>query len=40
MSVAKQFVKYRCEVDRGEVVDAVDKAGNLKLKAWLKRAAA
>ncbi|KAG8864104.1 hypothetical protein FRB96_006978 [Tulasnella sp. 330] len=37
-NVARQFIKYRCDVDRGEVMDAVDKAGNLKLKAWLKRA--
>ncbi|KAG9038803.1 hypothetical protein FRB95_014352 [Tulasnella sp. JGI-2019a] len=39
VNVAKQFIKYRCDVDRVEILDAVDRAGNLKLKAWLRRAA-
>ncbi|KAG8904363.1 hypothetical protein FRB99_001864 [Tulasnella sp. 403] len=36
-NIAKTFVKYRCGVDRSDIMDAMDRSGNLKLKTWLKR---
>lgn len=34
----KEFIKYRCDVDRAEVKGAVDKTGQLNLKKWLNKA--
>ena len=34
----KEFMKYRCDVDRSEVKSAVDKTGQLNLKKWLNKA--
>ncbi|KAG9012699.1 hypothetical protein FRB90_006514 [Tulasnella sp. 427] len=39
-TVTKPFVKYRCAAQRGDVVEAIEKSGNLKLKSWLKRGGA
>ncbi|KAG8912837.1 hypothetical protein FRC00_003651 [Tulasnella sp. 408] len=36
-NISKPFVKYRCAAQRGDIVEAVEKSGNLKLKSWLKR---
>lgn len=36
-NMSKPFVKYRCAAQRGDIVEAVEKSGNLKLKSWLKR---
>lgn len=39
-NITKPFVKYRCAAQRGDIVEAVEKSGNLKLKSWLKRGGA
>lgn len=36
-TITKPFVKYRCAAQRGDIVEAVEKSGNLKLNSWLKR---
>lgn len=33
----REFVKYRCEVDRADVKSTVDKTGQLNLKKWLNK---
>ncbi|KAG8927044.1 hypothetical protein FRC01_008072 [Tulasnella sp. 417] len=39
-TITRPFVKYRCAAQRGDIVEAVEKSGNLKLKSWLKRGGA
>ncbi|KIP05797.1 hypothetical protein PHLGIDRAFT_73697 [Phlebiopsis gigantea 11061_1 CR5-6] len=36
--IGKEFMKYRCDADRSEIKDAVDKTGQLSLKKWLTKA--
>jgi origin recognition complex subunit 4 len=37
-NVAKEFVKYRCAVQRLDVKKAVEKMGETNLKKWLSKA--
>jgi origin recognition complex subunit 4 len=37
-SVAKEFLRYRCVVEREEVKKAVEKMGQTNLKKWLSKA--
>jgi origin recognition complex subunit 4 len=37
-SIAKEFARYRCIVERGEVKKAVEKMGQTNLKKWLSKA--
>ncbi|TFK43502.1 origin recognition complex subunit 4 C-terminus-domain-containing protein [Crucibulum laeve] len=37
-TVVKEFIKYRCVVERDEVKKTVDKTGQINLKKWLNRA--
>ncbi|KAF9478148.1 hypothetical protein BDN70DRAFT_906883 [Pholiota conissans] len=35
--IAKQFIKYRCAVDRHDIKGIVEKAGSTNLKKWLNK---
>jgi origin recognition complex subunit 4 len=37
-NIAKEFVRYRCVVERDEVKKAVEKMGQTNLKKWLNKA--
>ncbi|KAF8204796.1 hypothetical protein BJ912DRAFT_1072905 [Pholiota molesta] len=37
-SIAKQFIKYRCAVDRLDIKAIIEKSGNTNLKKWLNKA--
>jgi origin recognition complex subunit 4 len=37
-AIAKEFVRYRCTVDRAEVKRAVDTIGQTNLKKWFAKA--
>jgi origin recognition complex subunit 4 len=37
-NISKEFVRYRCVVDREEVKKAVEKMGQTNLKKWLSKA--
>jgi origin recognition complex subunit 4 len=36
-TTAKQYIKYRCAVERYEIKEGIEKQGNTNLKHWLKR---
>ena len=36
-TIAKQYVRYRCAVERHEIKEGIEKQGNTNLKHWLKR---
>ena len=37
-SIPKEFLKYRCVVDRAEVKKGIEMTGQINLKKWLMRA--
>lgn len=37
-NIPKEFVKYRCVAERGDVKKAVDRVGMISLKKWLGKA--
>jgi origin recognition complex subunit 4 len=37
-SIPKEFLKYRCIVDRADVKKAVETTGQINLKKWLTKA--
>lgn len=38
VGTGREFVKYRCDIDRAEVKNAVETLGQLNLKKWLNKA--
>ena len=38
VGTGKEFIKYRCAVERNDVKMAVEKMGQLSLKKWFSKA--
>lgn len=38
VGTGREFIKYRCAVDRADVKKMVDKMGQHNLKKWLNKA--
>lgn len=38
LGTGREFVQYRCSLDRSDVKKAVEKLGQLNLKKWLSKA--